>query len=69
MQERKSYARNVVFQNVKKSVAQEIIDGCMDQGYSVIKPTLNNNLFFRESLHSTGWLTVFAEVQDYNENA
>ena len=50
-------------------MAQETIDECMDQGYNVMKPTLNNNLFFRESLHSTGWLTVFAEVQDYNENA
>lgn len=69
MQERKSYAHNRVFQNVKKSVAQEITDKCVDQGYNIIKPTLNNNLFFRESLHSAGWLIVLAEVQDYNENA
>lgn len=65
MQERKSYAYSIVFQNV----AKETIDKCMDQGYNIIKPTLNNNLFFRESLYSTGWLTVFAEVQDHNENA
>lgn len=69
MKERKSYARDIEFPNVKKSVAQKTIDKCIDKGYNIFKPTLNNNLFFRESLHSTGWLTVSAEVLDYNENA
>lgn len=42
-----------VFPNVMNSMAQETTDKCVDHG-NLIKPSLSNNLFFRESLHSTG---------------
>lgn len=50
-----------------KSMAQETTAKCVNQG-NIIKLSLSNNLFFRESLHPKGQLKVFVEAQDYNGN-
>lgn len=56
-----------VFPNVTKSMAQETTAKCVNQG-NIIKLSLSNNLFFRESLHPKGQIKVFVEAQDYNGN-